>query len=119
MPTHTDAKFGKFLSSYLNNKKDRERERHTHTHTLLMMAASTSDHQLPIIPRVKLGPEGFEVSVLGLGCMGMAPLHGAPKHESEMIELIRYAVNSGVTFLDTADAYGPHTNEVLIGKVRR
>jgi len=81
-----------------------------------MMAASTSDHQLPIIPRVKLGPEGFEVSALGLGCMGMAPLHGAPKPESEMIELIRYAVNSGVTFLDTADAYGPHTNEVLIGK---
>jgi hypothetical protein len=104
----------------LNYKKDRERdrERGREIHTLLMMAGSTSDHQLPIIPRVKLGPEGFEVSALGLGCMGMAPLHGAPKPESEMIELIRYAVNSGVTFLDTADAYGPHTNEVLIGKVR-
>ncbi|CAM6035898.1 unnamed protein product [Sphagnum compactum] len=48
--------------------------------------------------------------------MGMAPLHGAPKPEAEMIELIRYAVNSGVTFLDTADVYGPHTNEVLVGK---
>jgi aryl-alcohol dehydrogenase-like predicted oxidoreductase len=82
-----------------------------------MMAGSTSDHQLPIIPRVKLGPEGFEVSALGLGCMGMSAFYGSPKPEADMIELIRYAVNSGVTFLDTSDAYGPHTNEVLVGKV--
>jgi aryl-alcohol dehydrogenase-like predicted oxidoreductase len=77
--------------------------------------ASTSD--LPVIPRVKLGPEGFEVSALGLGCMGMSAFYGSPKPEADMIELIRYAVNSGVTFLDTSDRYGPHTNEVLVGKV--
>jgi hypothetical protein len=75
------------------------------------------DHHLPSIPRVKLGPEGFEVSVLGLGCMGMSAFYGCPKPEAEMIELIRYAVSSGVAFLDTADAYSPHTNEVLVGKV--
>ncbi|KAH8947507.1 hypothetical protein BDL97_11G045300 [Sphagnum fallax] len=76
--------------------------------------ASTSD--LPVIPRVKLGPEGFEVSALGLGCMGMSAFYGSPKPEADNIELIRYAVNSGVTFLDTSDWYGPHTNEVLVGK---
>jgi len=79
--------------------------------------ASTGDHHFPSFPGVKLGPEGFEVSALGLGCMGMSAFYGCPKPEAEMIEFIRYAVNSGVTFRDTADAYGPHTNEVLIGKV--
>jgi aryl-alcohol dehydrogenase-like predicted oxidoreductase len=49
--------------------------------------------------------------------MGMSVFYGAPKPEKEMIELIRYAVHCGVTFLDTADVYGPHTNEVLVGKV--
>jgi hypothetical protein len=77
--------------------------------------ASTSD--LPVIPRVKLGPEAFEVSALGLGCMGMSAFYGSPKPEADNIALIRYAVNSGVTFLDTSDWYGPHTNEVLVGKV--
>jgi len=71
---------------------------------------------LPTVPKVKLGPEGFEVSSLGLGCMGMSAYYGTPKPDEEMIELIRYAVNAGVTFLDTADIYGPHTNEVLVGK---
>ncbi len=80
-----------------------------------IIMASTSE--LPVIPRVKLGPEGFEVSALGLGCMGMSAFYGSPKPEADMIELIRYAVNSGVTFLDTSDRYGPHTNEVLVGKV--
>jgi predicted oxidoreductase len=73
---------------------------------------------LPTVPKVKLGPEGFEVSSLGLGCMGMSVYYGLPKPDEEMIELIRYAVNAGVTFLDTADVYGPHTNEVLVGKVK-
>ncbi len=73
---------------------------------------------LPTVPKVKLGPEGFEVSSLGLGCMGMSAYYGTPKPDEEMIELIRYAVNAGVTFLDTADIYGPHTNEVLVGKVK-
>jgi aryl-alcohol dehydrogenase-like predicted oxidoreductase len=71
---------------------------------------------LPSIPRVKLGTEGLEVSQLGLGCMGMSMAYGAPKPEEEMIKLIRHAVDIGVTFLDTADMYGPHTNELLVGK---
>ncbi|XP_047948548.1 probable aldo-keto reductase 4 isoform X2 [Salvia hispanica] len=69
-----------------------------------------------IVPRIKLGSQGLEVSKQGLGCMGMSAFHGPPKPESDMIKLIHHAINSGVTFLDTSDAYGPHTNEVLIGK---
>jgi len=73
---------------------------------------------LPTVPRVKLGREGLEVSALGLGCMGMTvAFHGPLKPDAEIIELIRYAVDCGVTFLDTAEFYGPHTNEILIGKV--
>jgi aryl-alcohol dehydrogenase-like predicted oxidoreductase len=71
---------------------------------------------IPTVPRVKLGPEGLEVSALGLGCMGMSFAYGAVKPEEEMIELIRHAVERGVTFFDTADMYGPHTNEVVLGK---
>jgi aryl-alcohol dehydrogenase-like predicted oxidoreductase len=51
--------------------------------------------------------------------MGMSSFYGTPKPEEEMIELIRYAVQRGITLLDTADVYGPHTNEVLIGKVSK
>jgi hypothetical protein len=51
--------------------------------------------------------------------MGMSSFYGTPKPEEEMIELIRYAVQCGITLLDTADVYGPHTNEVLIGKVSK
>ncbi|CAK9206997.1 unnamed protein product [Sphagnum troendelagicum] len=81
------------------------------------MSSSNSAHDLPAVPRRKLGPDqGLEVSALGLGCMGMSSFYGAPKPEEEMIELIRYAVQCGITLLDTADVYGPHTNEVLIGK---
>lgn len=80
--------------------------------------ASAESGILPTVPRVKLGPEGFEVSALGLGCMGMSSgFRGPSKPDAEMIELIRYAVDCGVTFLDTAEFYGPHTNEILIGKV--
>ncbi|EPS71568.1 hypothetical protein M569_03192 [Genlisea aurea] len=68
------------------------------------------------VGRMKLGSQGLEVSKQGLGCMGMSACYGPPKPHREMIDLIRYAVDSGVTFLDTADAYGPHTNEILIGK---
>ncbi|XP_027164633.1 probable aldo-keto reductase 2 [Coffea eugenioides] len=71
---------------------------------------------LPPVPRSKLGSQGLEVSKQGLGCMGMSYMYGPPKPEPDMIELIRYAVDSGVTFLDTSDVYGPHTNEILIGK---
>ena len=70
------------------------------------------------VPRVKLGSQGLEVSQQGLGCMGMSGAYGLPAPEQEMIDLIHHAVERGVTFLDTADMYGPHTNEVLVGKVR-
>jgi aryl-alcohol dehydrogenase-like predicted oxidoreductase len=71
------------------------------------------------VKRVLLGSQGMEVSALGLGCMGMSSAaYGAPpKDENEMIQLIHHAVNRGVTLLDTSDVYGPHTNEVLVGKV--
>ncbi|XP_061988821.1 probable aldo-keto reductase 2 [Rosa rugosa] len=66
--------------------------------------------------RMKLGSQGLEVSAQGLGCMGMSAFYGAPKPEPDMIKLIHHAIDSGVTFLDTADLYGPHTNEILLGK---
>ncbi|XP_057783715.1 auxin-induced protein PCNT115-like [Salvia miltiorrhiza] len=69
-----------------------------------------------MVARVKLGSQGLEVSKQGLGCMGMSAFYGQPKPEAEMIQLIHHAINSGITFLDTSDAYGPHTNEILIGK---
>jgi len=69
------------------------------------------------VGRMKLGSEGFEVSMQGLGCMGMSAFYGPPKPEPDMIALIHHAVQSGVTFLDTSDVYGPHTNELLLGKV--
>ncbi|XP_057783710.1 auxin-induced protein PCNT115-like [Salvia miltiorrhiza] len=68
------------------------------------------------VPKIKLGSEGLEVSKQGLGCMGMSAFYGPPKPEPDMIKLIHHAINSGVTFLDTSDMYGPHTNDVLIGK---
>ncbi|KAF8032225.1 hypothetical protein BT93_D1218 [Corymbia citriodora subsp. variegata] len=70
----------------------------------------------PAVKRIKLGSQGLEVSAQGLGCMGMSSFYGPPKPDSDMIELIHHAVGSGVTFLDTSDSYGPHTNEILLGK---
>ncbi|KAL8474673.1 hypothetical protein ACS0TY_031203 [Phlomoides rotata] len=69
------------------------------------------------VPRIKLGKQGLEVSQqgAGLGCMGMSYMYGPP--EPDMINLIHHAINSGVTFLDTSDVYGPHTNKILLGKV--
>ncbi|XP_068669573.1 probable aldo-keto reductase 2 [Aristolochia californica] len=69
-----------------------------------------------VVGRIKLGSQGLEVSAQGLGCMGMSASYGPAKPESDMIQLIHHAVNSGVTFLDTADIYGPFTNELLLGK---
>ena len=69
------------------------------------------------VRKVKLGSQGLEVSALGLGCMGMSAGYGPPKPDEDMIKLIHHAVNSGVTYLDTSDFYGPLTNEILIGKV--
>nr|ABN08783.1 Aldo/keto reductase [Medicago truncatula] len=68
------------------------------------------------VGRMKLGSQGMEVSLQGLGCMSMSAFYGPPKPESDMISLIHHAIQSGVTFLDTSDIYGPHTNEVLLGK---
>src|SRR5229473_725313 len=64
----------------------------------------------------KLGKSNLEVSALGLGCMGMSFGYGPPAEKKEMISLIRTAVERGVTFFDTAEAYGPFTNEELVGE---
>jgi len=64
----------------------------------------------------KLGNRGLEVSALGLGCMGMSQSYGVPPDKPAMIALIRTAVERGVTFFDTAEIYGPHTNEELVGE---
>ena len=64
----------------------------------------------------KLGQSGLEVSALGLGCMGMSFGYGPAGDEKEMIALIRSAVDQGITFFDTAEVYGPYTNEFLVGK---
>jgi len=58
-----------------------------------------------------LGKSQLEVSALGLGCMGMSFSYGPPADKSEMISLMRTAVERGVTFFDTAEVYGPFTNE--------
>jgi aryl-alcohol dehydrogenase-like predicted oxidoreductase len=64
----------------------------------------------------KLGKSNLEVSALGLGCMGMSFSYGPPKDKPEMIALIRAAVERGITFFDTAEAYGPYINEELVGE---
>ena len=62
-----------------------------------------------------LGRDGPQVSALGLGCMGMSDFYGS-RDDAESIATIHHALDRGVTLLDTADMYGPHTNEVLVGK---
>jgi len=64
----------------------------------------------------KLGNSGLEVSAIGLGCMGMSYAYGPASDKKEMIKLIRSAVERGVTFFDTAEIYGPFTNEELVGE---
>jgi aryl-alcohol dehydrogenase-like predicted oxidoreductase len=64
----------------------------------------------------KLGRQGPEVSALGLGCMGLSFGYGPPTEKSQAISLIRAAFELGVTFFDTAEAYGPFTNETLLGE---
>jgi aryl-alcohol dehydrogenase-like predicted oxidoreductase len=68
-----------------------------------------------MLPTRKLGSQGLEVSALGLGCMGMSQSYG-PLDDNESIATLHRAVELGVTFLDTAEAYGPFTNEDLIGR---
>jgi aryl-alcohol dehydrogenase-like predicted oxidoreductase len=67
------------------------------------------------IPTTTLGSQGLTVSRMGLGCMGMSDFYGG-RDEGEAIATIHRALDLGVTFLDTADMYGPHTNEQLVGK---
>ena len=64
----------------------------------------------------QLGNSNLEVSALGLGCMGMSFSYGPPKDKGEMTSLLRAAVERGVTFFDTAEAYGPYINEELVGE---
>ncbi len=63
----------------------------------------------------KLGPDGPEVSAIGLGCMGMSAFYGTADEE-ESLRTIRRALDLGCNFLDTSDMYGPHTNELLVGR---
>jgi aryl-alcohol dehydrogenase-like predicted oxidoreductase len=69
-----------------------------------------------LFPRRHLGE--LEVSCLGLGCMGMSEFYGS-RDDAESIATIHAALDAGLNFLDTADAYGPHTNEMLVGKAIR
>src|SRR5712692_2413006 len=64
----------------------------------------------------KLGKSNLEVSAIGLGCMGMSFGYGPAADKKEMVSLIRSAVERGVTFFDTAEVYGPFTNEELVGE---
>ncbi|KAJ0606179.1 putative perakine reductase [Helianthus annuus] len=68
------------------------------------------------VSQLKLGSQGLIVSALGLG---LSTNYGPPKSEPETIKLIHHAIDSGVTFLDTSDSYGLHTNEILIGKLQK
>src|SRR6516162_10031510 len=64
----------------------------------------------------KLGSSQFEVSAIGLGCMGMSASYGQPKDKTEMTALLHAAVDRGITFFDTAEVYGPFINEELVGE---
>src|SRR5919204_5682257 len=64
----------------------------------------------------KLGKSNLEVSAMGLGCMGMSFSYGPPPDKKEMIAVLRAAVERGITFFDTAEVYGPFTNEELVGE---
>ncbi|XP_039139610.1 probable aldo-keto reductase 1 [Dioscorea cayenensis subsp. rotundata] len=68
------------------------------------------------MPRVKLGTQGLEVSKLGFGCLTLSGVYNKPLPEEEGIAFLKYVFNQGITFFDTADVYGPYTNEILIGK---
>jgi aryl-alcohol dehydrogenase-like predicted oxidoreductase len=64
----------------------------------------------------KLGKSGLEVSAIGLGCMGMSQSYGPAGDRRDLISLLRSAVERGITFFDTAEVYGPWTNEELVGE---
>ena len=64
----------------------------------------------------ELGRSGLKVSALGLGCMGLSHGYGPPVEQGQGIALLHAAVERGVTFFDTAEVYGPYTNEDLLGR---
>jgi len=68
------------------------------------------------VPRRKLGTQGLEVSALGLGCSGLSGAYGFHASEEDATSLFQHAFSNGVTFFDTADIYGRHANEILVGK---
>ncbi|GMN25460.1 hypothetical protein TIFTF001_000933 [Ficus carica] len=68
------------------------------------------------IPTVKLGNQGLKVSKLGFGCMGLTGVYNSPVSEEDGMNIIKYAFSKGITFFDTADVYGSHSNEILVGK---
>src|SRR5687767_6394329 len=69
-----------------------------------------------MIPKRTLGNSGLEVSALGLGCMGLSFGYGKPTGKNDAIALIRSAYEQGITLFDSAEAYGPFTNEELLGE---
>ncbi|RZC48940.1 hypothetical protein C5167_017369 [Papaver somniferum] len=68
------------------------------------------------IPMVKLRNQGFQVSKLGFGCMRLTGINNIPLYVDVGISIVEDAFTKGITFLDSADVYGPHTNKVLLGK---
>jgi aryl-alcohol dehydrogenase-like predicted oxidoreductase len=74
---------------------------------------------IPPPPQVPLGTQGFQVSKLGFGCMGLTGAYNDPLPEQDGISVINYAFTKGITFFDTADIYGGSSgaNEILLGKV--
>jgi len=74
------------------------------------------DNDINKMQKRKLGNSNLEVSAIGLGCMGMSFSYGPPADRQEMISLLRITVERGVTFFDTAEVYGPFTNEELVGE---
>src|SRR6202035_1168091 len=77
---------------------------------------AVGDSEGEIMQKRKLGKSNLEVSALGLGCMGMSFSYGPPKDKKEMTDLLHAALDRGITFFDTAEVYGPFTNEELVGE---
>src|SRR5262249_26393379 len=96
----------------------------TRVGVMFYVGSQGQDHQAIVhyrrethpMQRRKLGSSGLEVSALGLGCMGMSYSYPPFPEKREMIALLRSAVERGVTFFDTAEAYGPFVNEELVGE---
>src|SRR5437764_1313166 len=82
----------------------------------LSKSLSSHPQRIEVMKTRQLGKSGLTVSAVGLGCMGMSMNYGPAADENEMVALLRHAVDLGVTFFDTAEVYGPFTNEELVGK---